>query len=261
MLVYAVRAQCVVGVTKGVTVVGWSTRELAELAGTSLRTVRHYHDVGLLDEPERRANGYKSYGVAHLVRVLRIKRLSGLGISLAQIAEMDNLDEHPQEALRTLDAELAETIDRLQRIRAEVARILDHQESTDLPPEFAAVQRADMSDADRSLTFVLSRVIGPAGRQAVARMLEDPEVSAFSTEFDNLPADADEQQREDVAQRMIQGGRKLYAAHPRVLTWFDDAPRGTSFAASTTAEAVLEVYNAAQLDVLARVGREISPPS
>ena len=53
----------------------WSTREIAELAGTSLRAVRHHHEVGLLDEPERRANGYKQYGVAHLVRLVRIKRV------------------------------------------------------------------------------------------------------------------------------------------------------------------------------------------
>ncbi|WP_433560110.1 MerR family DNA-binding transcriptional regulator [Pseudonocardia xinjiangensis] len=26
----------------------WSTRELADLAGTTVRAVRHYHDVGLL---------------------------------------------------------------------------------------------------------------------------------------------------------------------------------------------------------------------
>ena len=56
----------------------WSTREIAELAGTSLRAVRHYHDVGLLPEPERRSNGYKQCGVAHLVRLLRIKRLVDL---------------------------------------------------------------------------------------------------------------------------------------------------------------------------------------
>jgi len=31
--------------------VAWSTRELAELAGTSVKTVRHYHQLGLLDEP------------------------------------------------------------------------------------------------------------------------------------------------------------------------------------------------------------------
>jgi DNA-binding transcriptional MerR regulator len=47
--------------------VAWSTRELAELAGTTVNTVRHYHRIGLLDEPERRNNGYKEYGVPHLV--------------------------------------------------------------------------------------------------------------------------------------------------------------------------------------------------
>ena len=100
----------------------WSTRELAELAGTSLRAVRHYHEVGLLPEPERRSNGYKQYGVAHLVRLLRIKRLADLGFSLPQIAELGDDDEHPAEALRALDAELAATIERLHAARAELAR-------------------------------------------------------------------------------------------------------------------------------------------
>lgn len=39
-------------------------------------------------EAERRSNGYKQYGVSHLVRVLRIKRLTALGFSLSQIADM-----------------------------------------------------------------------------------------------------------------------------------------------------------------------------
>ena len=91
----------------------WSTREIAELAGTSLRAVRHYHEVGLLDEPERRANGYKQYGVAHLVRLLRIKRLVDLGFPLSQIAEMGEAGDHPEEALRTLDAKHDEQLDGL----------------------------------------------------------------------------------------------------------------------------------------------------
>lgn len=93
----------------------WSTREIAELAGTSLRAVRHYHQVGLLAEPERRSNGYKQYGVEHLVRLLRIKRLADLGFSLPQIADTLDEGDHPEQALRTLDAELAATIERLQR--------------------------------------------------------------------------------------------------------------------------------------------------
>lgn len=37
----------------------WSTQQLADLAGTTVNTVRHYHRLGLLDEPERQGNGYK----------------------------------------------------------------------------------------------------------------------------------------------------------------------------------------------------------
>lgn len=99
----------------------WSTREVGELAGTSLRTVRHYHDVGLLEAPARGANGYKRYGVAHLVRLLRIRRLTDLGFSLIQIAAMSETGDHPAQALRSVDAKLAETIARLQRARLEVA--------------------------------------------------------------------------------------------------------------------------------------------
>lgn len=113
----------------------WSTREVAELAGTSLRAVRHYHDVGLLTEPERRANGYKQYGVDHLLRLVWIKRLADLGLTLSQIAELDD-DEFPERALRALEAELAATIERLQRTRAELGVILERSVPADLPPEF-----------------------------------------------------------------------------------------------------------------------------
>ncbi|WP_424188107.1 MerR family transcriptional regulator [Actinokineospora sp. G85] len=114
----------------------WSTKQLADLAGTTLRAVRHYHEVGLLAEPERRANGYKSYGVTHLVRVLRIKRLSELGFSLSQIAAMDDSDQRPEEELRALDAELAATIERLQRVRAELGVILDGAPRPTCPPNW-----------------------------------------------------------------------------------------------------------------------------
>ncbi|WAP52215.1 MerR family transcriptional regulator [Arthrobacter sp. ATA002] len=63
----------------------WSTSELAELAGTTVNTVRHYHRSGLLEEPDRMSNGYKQYGARHLARLLQIRRLRDLGVPLAQI--------------------------------------------------------------------------------------------------------------------------------------------------------------------------------
>ncbi|WP_152352877.1 MerR family transcriptional regulator [Brachybacterium subflavum] len=71
----------------------WSTRGLAELAGTTVKSVRHYHSVGLLEEPGRAANGYKHYGTPHLVRLLQITLLRNLGMSLADIAEAGEADE------------------------------------------------------------------------------------------------------------------------------------------------------------------------
>lgn len=239
----------------------WSTREIAELAGTSLRAVRHYHEVGLLEEPERRANGYKQYGVTHLIRLLRIKRLTDLGFSLPQIAAMGPDDDHPEQALRTLDAELAATIERLQRARVELALIRRQAVPTDLPPEIApAVAGADLSEADRSMVVVLTRVLGPAGMQSVADWLQSSRTEPVSVEFDRLPADADERTRQDVAERFVPYLRALYAEHPGLSTPHTDAPGGPHHALRTLGTALRELYNPAQLDVLQRVNALLREP-
>lgn len=102
----------------------WSTREIAALAGVTLRTVRHYHEVGLLEEPRRRANGYKQYDAAHLERIVRIKQLSELGFSLPQIARMGDGDQPSREAVLSLHAELSQNIAQLQQARCELRHLL-----------------------------------------------------------------------------------------------------------------------------------------
>jgi DNA-binding transcriptional MerR regulator len=207
-------------------IVAWSTRELAELAGTSLRAVRHYHQVGLLSEPERRSNGYKQYGAAHLVRLVRIKRLVDLGFSLPQIAAMGESDDHPEQALRELDAELAETIGRLQRARDELGELLKLSAPTDLPPDFVAPDTtAKMTDADRKLVVVLSRVLGPRGRQIYADMMRETPEDPAASELDDLPADADERIRQDLAERMVPDVRRIRATHPGLKAPHSAPPR------------------------------------
>ncbi|GAA4942677.1 DNA-binding transcriptional MerR regulator [Actinomycetospora succinea] len=236
---------------------GWSTRQLAELTGTTLRAVRHYHEVGLLEEPERRANGYKQYGVAHLVRVLRIKRLTDLGFSLAQIQEMGDADDHPEQALRTLDAELAETIERLQRARVELGLILNQAVPTDLPPELAAAAKnVKLSDADRSFSVVMSRVLGSQGLEAYAELLQDSPQDPSFQEFDDLPVDADEAARQDLAERMAGPTRAVRVAHP-VPDIATDGPLGRKRAGETIGTAMRELYSRAQIDVLVRLEAEI----
>ncbi|MGW0161941.1 helix-turn-helix domain-containing protein [Mycobacterium sp. NPDC003323] len=231
----------------------WSTREIAELAGTSLRAVRHYHQVGLLPEPERRSNGYKQYGVAHLVRLVRIKRLVDLGFSLPQIAAMGTDDDHPEQALRELDAELAATIERLQRARDELGVVLRDAVPTDLPPDFAAPDAvAKMTDADRQLVVVLTRVLGPRGRQIYADLIRDTREDPAAAELDALPADADEATRADLAERLAPYILSVREDHPGLVEVRADAPRGESFAEKAIGDAMADLYNPAQLDVLRR---------
>ena len=52
--------------------------ELAELAGVTVRTLRHYHQIGLLPEPPRSTGGYRRYNVSDLVRLLRINADSNI---------------------------------------------------------------------------------------------------------------------------------------------------------------------------------------
>ncbi len=232
----------------------WSTREIAELAGTSLRAVRHYHEVGLLPEPDRRSNGYKQYGVAHLVRLLRIKRLVDLGFSLARIAELGEDDHHPADALRTVDAELGATIERLQRARMDLGLILRHHTPADLPPDLLpGPGAAPLSEADRSLVLVMTRVLGPRHRDAYAELLRSAPSDPTDREFDTLPADADEDVRRDLARRMVPVARRIRAEHPQVFDPHTDAPGGPQSVSRVAAAAVQELYNPAQIDVLRRI--------
>ena len=57
----------------------WNARELGELTGTSRRTGRHDQELGLLSEPERGSHGYQYYDVTHMIRLLRMRRLTELG--------------------------------------------------------------------------------------------------------------------------------------------------------------------------------------
>ncbi|QEW02767.1 MerR family transcriptional regulator [Microbacterium lushaniae] len=101
----------------------WSTRELAELAGTTVNTVRHYHRIGLLDEPERGPNGYKHYGSSHLRQLLHIRRLRERGVPIAEIPPDDG-PHSDERMLRLIEADLSASIDRLQLARAEIRAML-----------------------------------------------------------------------------------------------------------------------------------------
>ena len=231
----------------------WSTREIADLAGTSLRSVRHYHEVGLLPEPERHSNGYKQYGVAHLMRLLRIKRLVDLGFSLAQISDLGEHDEHPEEALRALDVELAAQIARLEKLRSEVAAILERGLATDLPVEFADVPQASLTEADRNIASVMGRLLGEEERATYAQLFTDAARVSGDDDFDVLAPDADEATRQELAERMAVGLQRLQEQFSGIDSLGTQSPLGPQRYRTMLGEAMKDIYNPAQLDVLLRL--------
>lgn len=62
--------------------------ELAEKTGLSLRTIRHYDEVGLLKPSGRSEGGFRLYTHEDLSRLILIRRMKPLGFSLEEMTEL-----------------------------------------------------------------------------------------------------------------------------------------------------------------------------
>ncbi|MCX2922142.1 MerR family transcriptional regulator [Streptomyces sp. NEAU-W12] len=229
----------------------WSTRQLAELAGTTTKTVRHYHEIGLLDEPERASNGYKRYGVNHLVRLLRIRRLTDLGVALADVPSVESGDEKARQILRDLDAELAADIERRQRMRRELAAVMENRAALDMSPDFRTLAD-DLPDTQRSLLLAYSSILTPEAMAALREQLSRPR-GDLDAEFAALDEDAPDEVRQRLAERMAPDVRQQHRDHPGLADLEFSSHRDTAVARSVVVHALVEFYNRAHLDVLQRV--------
>jgi DNA-binding transcriptional MerR regulator len=105
--------------------------ELAGLVGISTRAIRHYHRVGLLPEPARKANGYREYSLRDAVELARVRRLTELGLSLDEVGDAlaGDASRDLVEILREFDADLARQEADLRLRRARLAQLLRQAEA------------------------------------------------------------------------------------------------------------------------------------
>ena len=109
--------------------------QLAAYAGVTVRAVRHYHQIGLLPEPERDASGYRRYGARAVVSLIKIRTLASAGVPLAEIGQMLEADAPAfAEAVRRIDNQLLDEIERLEASRKQIAQLVAGDSLT-LPPE------------------------------------------------------------------------------------------------------------------------------
>ncbi|MFF7767760.1 MerR family transcriptional regulator [Streptomyces massasporeus] len=149
--------------------------ELAAVVGVTTRAVRHYHHLGLLPEPERRANGYREYGLRHAVVLARIRRLTELGLGLAEVRDVlaDDAGKDLVEVLTELDEDLARQEEALRERRARLRTLLDAEGGMPaegpVSPELAALfagtshlSDSPMAVKDREIIAFLETAM-PAG--------------------------------------------------------------------------------------------------
>jgi DNA-binding transcriptional MerR regulator len=123
-----------------------SVRDLAELAGTTVRTIHYYIAEGLLPPP----HGVKrnaSYTAAHLARLRLISALRDEGLALAAIrARLAPLtDEQAESVVASLDAHLAHG-DRSITTLGLIEAALTREVAGELPSQDASLDDLPMSD-------------------------------------------------------------------------------------------------------------------
>jgi DNA-binding transcriptional MerR regulator len=109
--------------------------QLAAYAGVTVRAVRHYHQIGLLPEPQRDPSGYRRYGATAVVSLIKIRTLANAGVPLSQIGQMLQADASTfAEAVQRIDCHLRDEIETLETSRKQIAQ-LAAGDSLALPPE------------------------------------------------------------------------------------------------------------------------------
>lgn len=156
------------------------------MAGTTVRTIRYYHQLGLLAVPDSETT-WRDYGFAHLTRLMRIRWLVESGVPLSEVPHLlqppGNAGEAEQagEDLTAVLASMDERIATLERQRECVAalreRIRTEGRFTPLP-----------AGVVRMYAALLARPLPAEMRVAVSRERDLLELASY---HGGLPAEVE----------------------------------------------------------------------
>lgn len=235
--------------------------EVAALVGITPRAVRHYHHRGLLPEPKRLANGYRSYELRDVVVLARIRRLTELGLTLDEVADAlgDSRDLH--EILVELDNDLAEQEARLRARRTRLATLIERtrlQPDDAVTPELLALlddlstrPQTPLAELERDLFALLDVTATPEDRARTITAMRahtaterDQELAERLTALADAPTDDP---------RVPALAAEIAAALPPAL-------RDITGDAGSFGEAVLDALSPAQAEVMRQVLRLLAAP-
>jgi DNA-binding transcriptional MerR regulator len=117
--------------------------ELAERTGLSLRTLRHYDEIGLVKASGRTEGGFRLYTQSDFERLMLIRRMKPLGYSLEETAELVGLVES--------ETTTPAVVDGLQRFVSETEeRRADLQKQLEMADEFLELLRSRLARSSHS---------------------------------------------------------------------------------------------------------------
>jgi DNA-binding transcriptional MerR regulator len=193
---------------------GLTIGQAAAFAGVTIKTVRHYHRLGLLDEPGRDSSGYRRYTSTDLLQLIQVRTLAGAGVPLARIGELLAADPEcfasavadVEQRLTTRIEELVARRDTLHRLadgdRAllpdRACAVLDRLAQLGFRPDFVASQREGL---------VLARALAPTFFDdfvtQLERRLDDPDhVELWKRSWDALSWAPDDPRLDELARAM-----------------------------------------------------------
>ncbi|MEU9480700.1 MerR family transcriptional regulator [Streptomyces sp. NPDC048191] len=236
--------------------------ELAAAVGVTTRTVRHYHHLGLLPEPERRTNGYRQYTLRHAVVLARIRRLTELGLGLTEVRDVlaDDAGKDLVEVLTELDEDLARQETEIRERRQRLRSLLDAGElpaEGPVSPQLAGLlaslpDDSPMAAKDREVLALIDTGAPPEERErmmsALRGALDDPDALARARQvyalLDEL-ADADPDDP-----RVPEAARALAACVPADLL-----PPGAAGTDNAVLRALYADFAPAQAEAIRRAVR------
>ncbi|MBQ1023952.1 MerR family transcriptional regulator [Micromonospora sp. C95] len=193
---------------------GLTIGQAAAFAGVTVKTVRHYHRLGLLDEPRRDTSGYRRYTSTDLLRLVQVRTLAEAGVPLAEIGELLDADsERFAAAVVDVERRLTERITELIARRDTLRRLADGDRAL-LPDRACAVLDRltalgfgpDVVASQRE-ALVLARALAPAFFDVfvtqLERRLDDPEyVRLWKRTWDALSWEPDDPRLDELAAEM-----------------------------------------------------------
>lgn len=151
--------------------------DAAAFVGTTPRAIRHYHEIGLLPEPERGGDDRRRYGYEDMIRLLWIRKMADAGIALDDIR--DAFADTPPAGDDDGDGEIAGILDRLEetlvaqeaelrRQRTAVRRMRSEGSRMGLLSDFVtsrltSLPEGSLRQADLDNLLVMERIFGPLG--------------------------------------------------------------------------------------------------